>query len=195
MKKADLRKLYLQKMRSLSKEEHEKSSQLIAHHFLSYFNLKEYSSLHTFFPIEKNNEINTRIIIEGALKINPDIKIIIPRCDFESLEMSAHHWQEGMNMSANSSGILELVSDEYFDEKNIDIILLPLLAFDEKGYRAGYGKGFYDRFLKKCREDVIKAGLSLFPPVESIEDTHSNDVQMDYCVTPEGVNPFLNKSR
>ena len=63
-------------------------------------------------------------------------------------------------------------------------MIVPLLCFDARGHRVGYGKGYYDRFLQKCRPDCIKAGLSFFPPVKKIDDIHVADVQLDLVVTP-----------
>ena len=54
----------------------------------------------------------------------------------------------------------------------------------------GYGKGFYDNFLSKCKPETIKIGLSFFPPEEKIEDVSENDVKLDFCVTPEGIIEF-----
>jgi 5-formyltetrahydrofolate cyclo-ligase len=71
------------------------------------------------------------------------------------------------------------------------MILLPLLAFDEKGYRVGYGKGFYDRYLSRCRLDILKVGLSMEAPMAEIGDTDAYDMRMDYCVTPEKVWEFV----
>lgn len=68
--------------------------------------------------------------------------------------------------------------------RKIDVVFLPLLAFDVRGHRVGYGKGFYDRFLGECREDVVKVGLSLFQAELLIEDVDEHDIPMDYCVTP-----------
>ena len=64
--------------------------------------------------------------------------------------------------------------------KSIDMVLVPGLCFDGDGHRVGYGKGFYDRFLKTCRPDCIKIGLSYFEPVESIDDVHEGDVRLDF---------------
>jgi 5-formyltetrahydrofolate cyclo-ligase len=63
-------------------------------------------------------------------------------------------------------------------------VIVPLLCFDRRGHRVGYGKGFYDRYLQKCRPDCIKAGLSFFDPVDLIDDTYADDIPLDICVTP-----------
>ena len=72
----------------------------------------------------------------------------------------------------------------------IDVVFVPLLAFDEKGNRAGYGKGFYDAFLSECKPDAIKIGLSFFESEELITDVFEGDVKLDYCVTPNSIHSF-----
>jgi 5-formyltetrahydrofolate cyclo-ligase len=69
-------------------------------------------------------------------------------------------------------------------------VLIPLLAFDRKGHRVGYGKGYYDRFLRTCRKDVVKIGFSYFDPVEKIEDASRYDVRLNYCITPNDIYRF-----
>jgi 5-formyltetrahydrofolate cyclo-ligase len=73
---------------------------------------------------------------------------------------------------------------------DIDMILVPLLAFDKKGYRVGYGKGFYDKYLADCRKNCIKAGFSYFDPVDEIADKGDFDVPLDLCITPQSVYVF-----
>ena len=67
---------------------------------------------------------------------------------------------------------------------------MPLIAYDIMGNRVGYGKGFYDRFLSKCKNDLLKIGLSFFEAIDKIEGVKSNDLILDYCVTPMGVKVF-----
>ena len=190
MIKSSLRLLYRQKMLALSDEEHLEKSKAIANNFIASFNLFTISALHLFLPIIKNKEINTWLIIEEVDRINPAVKIIISKSDFKTYEMTSHLYTKDVTMQEGRFGIIEPASLELFNEKEIDIILLPLLAFDEKGFRVGYGKGFYDRFILKCRVDVIKIGLSLFPPVAKITDTNSHDMRLNYCITPDKIIKF-----
>jgi 5-formyltetrahydrofolate cyclo-ligase len=190
MKKAELRKLYLQKMKGLNKDEYEIKSKKISDLFFSTIDVASLSALHTFLPIIKNNEVNTHLIIEKAIVLNPDLKIIIPKSDFTTLEMTGHVLTKEMKMVKNKSGILEPEEEKHFDEREIDAVVLPLLSFDNRGYRVGYGKGFYDRFLKKCRKDVIRVGVSFFSPVDRIEDVDSFDEPLDFCITPDKVFSF-----
>jgi 5-formyltetrahydrofolate cyclo-ligase len=87
----------------------------------------------------------------------------------------------------NSWGIPEPTNAIKCPDDTIDMILMPLLCFDKQGFRVGYGKGFYDRFLQKCRKDIIKIGLSLFDSVDKIDDVNENDVRMDFCVKSDAV--------
>ena len=78
-----------------------------------------------------------------------------------------------------------------FKSVKIEVVFIPLLAYDLKGNRVGYGKGFYDRFLKKLSKNTNKIGLSFFLPENYISDCSNHDIQMDYCVSPEKVFNFL----
>lgn len=92
----------------------------------------------------------------------------------------------------NRWGVPEAVSSDQssMTTDQVDLVIVPLLAYDARGYRVGYGKGYYDRFLADCRPDVRKIGVSFFEPVPQIEDVDEFDVRLDACVTPEKVISF-----
>ncbi|MEY2811910.1 MAG: hypothetical protein RI991_905, partial [Bacteroidota bacterium] len=90
----------------------------------------------------------------------------------------------------NQYGIPEPTAGIEVTSDMIDVVVVPLLAFDKKGNRVGYGKGYYDRFLASCRNDVITIGLSFFPPVLSIDDIDFFDKKLDFCITPDSVYAF-----
>lgn len=89
-----------------------------------------------------------------------------------------------MELALSDWQIHEPSHNETIASNEIDLVIVPLLAFDERGYRVGYGRGFYDRFLAQCRPDAQKIGLSYFPPVERIDDVNEFDIKLDSCVTP-----------
>ncbi len=70
------------------------------------------------------------------------------------------------------------------------MIFVPLLAIDKKGFRIGYGKGFYDKWLAHCRQDCIKVGFSYFEPIDRIDGLHEFDLPLDICITPHNVYVF-----
>jgi 5-formyltetrahydrofolate cyclo-ligase len=90
----------------------------------------------------------------------------------------------------NKYGIPEPLDAVEMSPEALDWVFLPLLAFDVNGHRVGYGKGYYDRFLKKCKEDVVKIGFSYFEAEPIISDSNRLDVKLDYCVTPERIYEF-----
>jgi 5-formyltetrahydrofolate cyclo-ligase len=71
----------------------------------------------------------------------------------------------------------------------IQVVFVPLLAYDKSGHRLGFGKGFYDRFLASLEQPIIKVGLSYFTPEESIP-VESHDIPLNYCITPDQVWEF-----
>lgn len=187
MTKAELRKTYLANQRSLSPEIRAENSSRISGHFFSGFNLAEIRVVHCFIAIEKFNEFDTVLIFQRVWREFPHITTVVPRVDFESGEMQSLKFTPETDLVKNIWGIDEPSHDEVVDTAEIDLVIVPLLCFDEAGHRVGYGKGFYDKFLGRCRKDCVKVGPSYFPPVVEISDANETDVRLDYCVTPEGV--------
>jgi len=102
----------------------------------------------------------------------------------ENGEIDSLIYQRGTPTNQNSWKIPEPAGSEIVAPEALDLVIVPLLCFDARGHRVGYGKGFYDRFLRKCRPDCIKAGLSFFPPIDSIDDVYDDDVPLNACITP-----------
>ena len=90
----------------------------------------------------------------------------------------------------NRFNILEPIGGATVQPKQLDLIFVPLLAFDVRGYRVGYGKGYYDRYLTQCRTDAIKVGFSFFDAIEYIEDIDEFDVPLNFCITPHRIYEF-----
>ena len=92
---------------------------------------------------------------------------------------------------ASDWGILEPTEETSvrLNPTDIDIIFIPLLAVDTQGHRVGYGKGFYDRFLKQCAPQARFVGLSFFEAENKIP-SDSHDIALDYCVTPKNTYTF-----
>jgi 5-formyltetrahydrofolate cyclo-ligase len=90
----------------------------------------------------------------------------------------------------NAVGIAEPLGSLKVPAAAIKMVIVPLLSFDIKGNRVGYGKGNYDRFLTACNNSCIKVGFSHFEPVDIIEDVNQYDIALDYCITPEQIFTF-----
>jgi 5-formyltetrahydrofolate cyclo-ligase len=188
MTKAELRKMYFDQRRSLSVEEIGTRSRRIADRFFESFELSAVGNLHCFISIEKFNEIDTSPIFKKIWNEFPSIRTFAPRLDREAGELHHHVYTLETKLVENAWGIREPADAKKPIEANeIDLVLVPLLCFDVRGYRVGYGKGFYDKFLVECRPDCFKVGLSFFPPVDRIDDVDKYDIPLDHCVTPETV--------
>lgn len=140
--------------------------------------------IHTFLPISGKNEPDTFLLIQWLQQNHPHITILIPKADFETSLMTHHVFRSKDLLEKNKFEIWEPL-DEGIVADGIDLVLVPLLAVDLRGYRVGYGKGFYDRFLENLT--AIKLGLSFFPPEGSIEDIHENDIRLDACLLPDTI--------
>jgi 5-formyltetrahydrofolate cyclo-ligase len=186
MNKAEIRKTATKRRAALTEAElQEKSEQLLSH--FSKLDFSAIKVIHTFIPITKKKEPDTFLFIDWLQQHHPTIKIIVPRADFDTALMTHHEFTDREGLVKNVFDILEPQNiNPYHDQ--IDLVLIPLLAFDVKGYRVGYGKGFYDRFLQNIQ--TKKVGLSLFPPVDRIDDTDEFDVKMDVCLSPAQVYVF-----
>ncbi len=91
---------------------------------------------------------------------------------------------DNTKIKKNEYNIPEPITGLNVPTEMIDVVFVPLLAYDKQGNRVGYGKGFYDKFLSECNPNVIKIGLSFFEPEEKIEDLFENDIQLNFCVLP-----------
>ncbi|GHA66168.1 5-formyltetrahydrofolate cyclo-ligase [Pontibacter akesuensis] len=187
MLKEDLRRSMLLKRRAMPADEVQRCSVSIAGQFFRHFELQAGQTVHVFLPIIKNNEVNTWLIIERLWLEQPQVRIVVPVTDVEQNLLTHHHLTNEAILVENNWGIPEPQDAQIIHAQEVDIVLIPLLAFDRTGHRVGYGKGFYDRFLADCRPDVLKVGLSLEQPVERISDLNKYDVPLDAVVMPDWV--------
>ena len=183
--KLALRRSFLKKRHALSDKEHEDMSFAIANNCikLPIWHLDYY---HLYLPIKAKAEIDTTLIL--TLLQGKDKQVILPRIKGSELEHIL--LTDITKLKTNILGITEPEKGIKISPEQIDVIFLPLLAWDKSGNRLGYGKGFYDNFLSLCKTNTIKVGLSFFDPVDKIVDIRSKDVRMDFCVNPEGIKKF-----
>ena len=190
MTKPELREIYLDRQKSLSEAAQKQKSFETADRFFASFDLAKAKFLHVFLPIEKNGEIDTFIFIERLRRDFPQVVTVTSKVDFEKMTLENRRFDSEMKFVENRWRISEPADGELIETKRIDVCLVPLLCFDLKGFRVGYGKGFYDKFLSQCRQDCLKIGLSYFAPVTEISDAQNFDVKLDFCVTPAAVLNF-----
>ncbi|MDO4225054.1 MAG: 5-formyltetrahydrofolate cyclo-ligase [Bergeyella zoohelcum] len=186
MTKNELRKLYLSKRKSLTQEEVKSLSEQIIKRFIASFNPTAEQSVHCFISIPKFNEIETSTLINYCL--DNGIKVFVPKV--LNGKMISVAIDQNTQYSTSQWGISEPTSNQDTDFLHYDFVITPLLYCDALGNRIGYGKGFYDDFFAKISQNTKKIGVSFFPPQEKIDDVRSEDIRLDYLITPEEVLSF-----
>lgn len=186
MLKSDLRKIYLQKRKTLSSDEVFLLSEQISQQFVEFFKPKKNQNLHLFLPIAKFIEIETQFILNYCLE--NQIRVFVPKVIGEDL-ISVEILEDSV-YKTSSWGIKEPISNVDSGILDYDFVITPLLYCDAKGNRVGYGKGFYDGFFENLSSKTKKIGINYFNPDESIDDVWENDIPLDYLVTPTEVLSF-----
>ena len=182
MTKKEIRIKYLALRHQLSENDIEERSLAIANRLLQ-LPIWEQTYFHVFLSIMEKKEIDTEFILH--LLAGKDKEIVVSKSDFESLNMSHFLLTDSTKFQKNQYGIPEPVAGLDVPVSKINVVFVPLLAFDNQGNRVGYGKGFYDRFLAECNPETIKIGLSFFEAEDSIDAVFENDVKLDFCITPK----------
>ena len=184
--KSDLRSHYLKLRSKLTSQQIDNFSIEIVNRSLE-LNLWDKSIYHLFMASEQNNEIDTAILL--SVLQGKDKQIVISKI-LDHYELEHYLLADQTPLKRSSWGIPEPQSGIKINANQIDVVFVPLLIFDLQGHRIGYGKGYYDRFLAKCRKETIKVGLSYFDPIERIEDIQSHDIPMNFGITKDRIYEF-----
>ena len=139
-----------------------------------------------FMYISYDSEINTKGIITKALEDNK--KVYVPRTEFKTRIMDAVEIRSLDNLVESEYGILEpSINEPHIDPNELDLIIVPGVAFDKQGGRVGYGAGFYDRYFNKISEDnierIIKLALAYeFQTLDKVP-MNDQDIPVDFIIT------------
>ena len=191
MKKEEIRSFYKQKRVTLTPQAKLKLSDLLLIQF-QRLEIDIPSLIMTYSPIKSLNEFDPQTITDYCYFKNPGQQLFYPIM----VEGNGHPKlmsvivDDETTFRVNKYGIEEPVDGIDMFQTEIDMVIVPLLCFDKKGNRVGYGKGYYDRFLKHCRKDCLKIGFSYFDPVDAIDDINKFDVKLDYGITPDAIYQF-----
>jgi len=181
MTKKELRSKYKKLRNDLSFDEIEDLSLEIANEALKLpiWNLENY---HVFLTIHEHKEVQTDYLLH--ILNGKDKNVIVSKSDFETRIMNHVLLTDNVTIKKNEWNIPEPQNGFSVAAEQIDVVFVPLLAYDVFGNRVGYGKGFYDKFLSQCKPNVVKIGLSFFDAEPIIEDAFELDIRLDYCITP-----------
>ena len=157
MKKSDLRIKYKKLRAELSENELEEMSLAIANKLLT-LPIWDKTYFHVFLPIIEQKEVNTEYILH--LLSGKDKEILISKSDFATRNMVHFLLTDNTRIKKNEYNIPEPVDGIEVPTNKIEVVFVPLLAYDLKGNRVGYGKGFYDKFLSECKPDTSESELA-----------------------------------
>jgi len=180
--KNKFRKKYVSKRNELSPDQIEEFSLEIANRLLQ-LPIWELEYYHLFLSITEKKEVETEFILH--ILQGKDKNIILSKSDFNTRKLHNFLLTDTTVIKKNKWNIPEPVDGIEISSEKIDVVFVPLLAFDLNGHRLGYGKGFYDIFLASCKPDVIKVGVSFFEAEEMIPELEISDIALDYCITPK----------
>ena len=187
MKKSELRKKYKSLRQELSLDDIDSKSLDISNQLLT-LDIWDKSFYHVFLSMAQHKEINTDYILN--ILAGKDKHTVVSKSNFETINLENYLLTDSTVIKANHWGIPEPVDGITIAANMIDVVFVPLLCFDKKGHRVGYGAGYYDNFLGDCKPETIKIGLSLFEVEDVIDDVYEGDIPLNYCVTPQKIYQF-----
>ena len=189
MTKQEARKVFKQNRAQLSRKDIVRMNDLLLIQFQRIV-LPYVKVIHSYIPLHDQKEPDPILMVDFLRFKNIDMKVGYPKIDPNNYSMQCIQDDGNISFELNQYGIPEPAIGIRIDEKEIDLSIIPLIAFDLFGNRVGYGKGYYDRFISKCRFNMIKIGISYFPPIDQIEDINEFDKKLDFCLTPDHIYAF-----
>jgi 5-formyltetrahydrofolate cyclo-ligase len=191
--KAALRKGSLRRRQALTPAEVMQRSELLCEQLFRQFPVREWQWVSVFLPLAQRREPNTWAIIQRVWAEQVPVRLAAPVVQPDGVSLRHHELTPTTALHNNRWGIPEPdATGAEVPPAAFDAVLVPLLAVDQAGHRVGYGGGFYDRFLARCRPGAQRIGLSVLdePPVPLIEGVEPTDVALHACVQPGGVRWF-----
>lgn len=183
--KNEIRKAFLKKRNALSIKAIEQKSLQIFNNVASLNEYQNASNVMVYMNFKK--EVKTKNIIIDLF--NKGKNIIVPISKMETKELFLSKINSFDDLTISTYGILEPKQERIIpvSPKVIDLILVPGVAFDKRGYRIGYGAGYYDRFLSSLNHKFTAIGLSY--EIQLIDELpyDKHDWQLDYIVTEKRI--------
>lgn len=174
--KSELRRKYLKLRQSQNEEKAGRSSSIITNKLLELKNIHDAYCVMAYFAFR--GEVDLEPLVDLCIKQGK--RICLPKITGEGY-MEAVEYFEGCTMQKNKCGIPEPFGTKNIVKEDIDVVIVPAVAFDEKLYRLGYGGGYYDRFLKDT--DAVKIGVCFDFQITSELPSQKHDKRMDMVIS------------
>lgn len=165
-------------------------SRLIEDHFFTHFS-SQITSLHSY--ISYKSEVDTSGIIKRLLKSGATIST--PYLVSESsVQFMSVRFESFDTLIEGPFGIMQPKTPIESDISSIELVLVPLAAFDGFGNRLGYGKGYYDRFLAQLPSNTTKVGLAYSSQEVDEIPSQGHDVRLDLIITEQGIHKISQRA-
>ncbi len=173
----------IKQLQTISKPQYEQMSYQIA--LQLYNNASFTSASHIGITISKFPEVDTYQIIRTAWQLGK--KVSVPKCIPENRQMVFRQLEQFDQLESVYSNLFEPIVEKTVqtDSAEIDLLLVPGLAFSKKGYRLGFGGGYYDRFLQNYKGNTISLAFAIQLQEEIPLQNH--DLAVQKIITNEGI--------
>ncbi|QQG48031.1 MAG: 5-formyltetrahydrofolate cyclo-ligase [archaeon] len=191
MSKSELRQTALRSRRSLPSSTIESLSIQITEVLST---LPEFATASTLAAYAaKSDEVQTTGVIQAALGAGKTV--LLPKVLIDSREITFHEVTDLSLLAPGAFGVLEPRADaRVVPLRKADLVLVPVVAWDENGHRVGYGRGYFDKALKN-RGRALAAGLALESQRFSNVPQGPTDEPLDIIVTEKRVVRPRSRSR
>lgn len=177
MNKRELRKEIIESLSNMDDVERKQQEKILLKKLIDYIFDNKYQSVGIILSMP--HEINTYPIID--LLIDAGIDVYGPACDYDTKEMHFYKMASSKDRTTDEKDI-PVPKDRTHQSKDMELLVVPGLAFVETGYRVGYGGGYYDKFLSTFNGDTVS--IVFDSQLKSNIPTEPHDVPVDVILSP-----------
>ncbi len=184
--KSSLRKRILALRRAQSYRDIEKKSGHIRRKLFTFVPFCQAKTI--LFYLAMKDEVQTEKMIEECLQKGK--RVVAPFIDWQRKEILPSEIKDlTKDIEIGVFKIPQPKNSSYslFSPVNIDMVIVPGVAFDRKGNRLGFGGGFYDRFLGKLSDRTKLVALAFELQLVDNVSSQSHDIAVDYLITERGI--------
>jgi 5-formyltetrahydrofolate cyclo-ligase len=185
--KKKLRQDLLAQRKAMSDDFVAHASRQIFERWRNRFSLKKVAFFHCYQTMPQRHEVDTEDFKRFVYERHPQVNIVVPIVDDVHKTLRHAHIHEDVEMRKNRWGILEPhIPVDFVHPMQVDMVIVPMLGFNERGHRLGYGAGYYDRFLALLRPSCLKIGLCYSAGnLKNTLPVEEHDIPVDFVVTEE----------
>ena len=186
-KKEILRRKWMIKRKKIFEEKGLKKSKEITKKLLSLEEINKFKNIMIY--VSYQSEVNTENLIISLL--NKNKKVFAPYCIKDKKRMEIVEINDfDKDLEKGAYGIKEprkSLKNKKFAPKNLDVVIVPGVAFSKNGYRIGYGGGYYDRFLTRLKDETLTIGINYDEMVFNSIPTDEHDLAVDMIITDKKI--------